>query len=262
MSPASGSSAQFVPTPTRYVAVGDPSGSTKERSRVVAIDLAAQEAVPGDVARPEADRVVARAVVAIDAVEDVGTPRTAVRPGQSAVLSRPAARRVGRPSSTGVRMFPLSKSCTTVFCCVLPSAEDAAIATPRDEHGRDRRDERSSAVRPGRSRWAPRARRAVAAASGRAAGWRRRAGDTRATRASGAARTSRTRSTRAARSPSRRGTRRASPRGGLRPRPAGRVRPRATRRTAPTARAAGSRRTRGAGPSGRASARSRGRGSG
>ena len=59
--------------------------------------LAVQQAVPGDARREEADRVVAGAVVAIDAIEDVGAPRPAVRPCEpprrSVALRRRAARR-------------------------------------------------------------------------------------------------------------------------------------------------------------------------
>ena len=62
------------------------------------------------------------------------------------------------PSSTGVRMFPLSKSCTTVFCCVCRSGEEARDRDAGDEHGRDGRD--GDPARCDRARSGPAATRA------------------------------------------------------------------------------------------------------
>ena len=54
--------------------------STNERSRVVAMGSLFSRQYQATLAGEEADRVVAGAVMAIDAIEDVGAPRPAVRP--------------------------------------------------------------------------------------------------------------------------------------------------------------------------------------
>ena len=130
MSPASGSSAQFVPTPTRYVAVGGPVridegkvARRRDRSRCSGSSTRRRRPTGGRPCRRPGRRGDRRGRRRRNAKD-----RRRVQVSCRAVPSCCTSSR--SPSSTGVRMFPLSKSCTTVFCCVLPSAEDAAIATP------------------------------------------------------------------------------------------------------------------------------------
>ena len=90
--------------------------------------LAVEEAVPGH-ARGQADRVVAGAVVPVHAVEDVGATGSPLVQDRRRDVPSGCTSSATDPS-TGVRMLPLSKSCTTVCCCVRPSGEESAIATP------------------------------------------------------------------------------------------------------------------------------------